>query len=193
MAKTLCKGKTNTGAACRAAAGKGGLCFFHANPESAKKLGQLGGRKNRRSIPVDLPITENMTLTDLSKLNGQAMRLLLAGELQAREATAFAQLCNSQLRVIQGVDLEARVAMLEAEITHEQAVACTDADEVAQEVEVDFDKIAHDAETNAAAQPAVEPTDGTNGGEAAPFSYPNPPNTKGCAWVEEEKGEQQKP
>jgi hypothetical protein len=45
-----CKGKTKTGAACRAPAGSGGLCFFHANPDSAKALGQIGGRKNRRSV-----------------------------------------------------------------------------------------------------------------------------------------------
>ena len=40
-----CKGKTKTGAACRAAAGSGGLCFFHANPDSVRTLGQLGGGK----------------------------------------------------------------------------------------------------------------------------------------------------
>ena len=44
-----CKGKTRTGAACRAPAGSGGLCFFHANPDSARALGQIGGRKNREN------------------------------------------------------------------------------------------------------------------------------------------------
>ena len=44
-----CKSKTRTGATCRAPAGPDGLCFFHANPDSAKALGQIGGRKNRRS------------------------------------------------------------------------------------------------------------------------------------------------
>ena len=52
-----CKGKTRTGAACRAPAGSGGLCFFHANPDSARTLGQIGGRKNRRSV-VDLQVPD---------------------------------------------------------------------------------------------------------------------------------------
>ena len=41
------------GAACRAPAGSGGLCFFHANPDSARTLGQIGGRENRRSAGVN--------------------------------------------------------------------------------------------------------------------------------------------
>ena len=77
-----CKGKTRTGAACRAPAGPGGLCFFHANPDSAKALGQIGGRKNRRSV-VDLEVPDNMTAADVCKVTGQAIRLLLSGELRA--------------------------------------------------------------------------------------------------------------
>jgi len=34
-----CAGKTKAGAECGAAAGPGDLCFFHANPDSAKTLG----------------------------------------------------------------------------------------------------------------------------------------------------------
>src|SRR6266705_4010336 len=109
----ICKGKTKTGAACRAPATSGGLCFFHANPDSAKTLGQIGGRRNRKFGGVDLEVPENMTATDLRNLMAQAIRLLLSGELQAREATALAQLCNSQHRFIGTADLENRVARLE--------------------------------------------------------------------------------
>jgi hypothetical protein len=113
-----CKGKTRTGAACRAPAGAGGLCFFHANPISAKTLGQIGGRKNRKSA-VDLEIPDNPSAADVWKATGQAMRLLLSGELGAREASAFAQLSNSLYRVIPTADLEIRVAMLERQIAEE--------------------------------------------------------------------------
>ena len=75
-----CKGKTRTGAACRAPAGSGGLCFFHANPDSARALGQIGGRKNRRSV-VDLQVPDNMTAADVRNVTAQAIRLLLSGEL----------------------------------------------------------------------------------------------------------------
>ena len=103
-----CKGKTRTGAACRAPAGSGGLCFFHANPDSARALGQIGGRKNRRSV-VDLQVPDNMTAADVRNVTVQAIRLLLSGNLHAREASALAQLCNSLYRIIPTADLEARV------------------------------------------------------------------------------------
>jgi hypothetical protein len=113
-----CKGKTKSGAACRAPAGSGGLCFFHANPDSARALGQIGGRKNRRSV-VDLDVPDNMTATDVRNVTAQAIRLLLSGDMHAREASALAQLCNSLYRVIPAADLEARVAMLEAQFIQE--------------------------------------------------------------------------
>jgi hypothetical protein len=72
-----CQGKTRTGTPCRAPAGPGGLCFFHANPDSARTLGQVGGRKNRRSA-VDLEVPENMTAADVCKVTGRAIHLLLA-------------------------------------------------------------------------------------------------------------------
>jgi hypothetical protein len=114
----ICKGKTKTDAACRAPASAGGLCYFHANPNRAKTLGQIGGRKNRRSA-VDLEVPDNMTAADLSKVTGEAMRLLLSGELGAREASAFAQLCNSLYRIIPAADLETRVATLERQIAED--------------------------------------------------------------------------
>jgi len=120
-----CKGKKKTGAACRAPAGAGGLCFFHANPNSAKTLGQIGGQKNRRS-PVDVEVPDNMTAADLCKLIGQAMRSLLSGEMGAREATALAQLCNSLYRVIPSANLEARVTMLEEQVAQEEGVTSPD-------------------------------------------------------------------
>ena len=113
-----CKGKTKSGAACRAPAGAGGLCFFHANPDSARALGQIGGRKNRRSV-VDLQVPDNMTAADVCKVIGQAIRLLLSGELRAREAGALTQLCNSLYRVFPAADLEARVTTLEEQLVQE--------------------------------------------------------------------------
>jgi hypothetical protein len=122
-----CKGKTRTGAACRAPAGSGGLCFFHANPNSAKALGQIGGRKNRRSL-VDLEVPDNMTAADVRNVTAQAIRLLLSGDLRAREASALAQLCNSIQRTIPTADLEARVTMLEEQVLQEESRTSSDRD-----------------------------------------------------------------
>ncbi len=124
-----CQGKTRTGAACRAPAGEGGLCFFHANPNSAKSLGQIGGRKNRRSV-VDLQVPDNMTAANVCKVAAQTIRLLLSGELKAREASAVAQLCNSLYRFIPTADLEARVVTLEDQVAQEERGAPPEADPI---------------------------------------------------------------
>src|ERR1700720_230552 len=110
-----CKGKTRTGVACRVPAWTGGMCVVHAHPDSAKALGQIGGRKTRRSV-VDMQVPDNMTAADVCKVIGQAIPLLLSGELRAREASALAQLCNSLYRVIPTAELEARVTMLEGQV-----------------------------------------------------------------------------
>lgn len=74
MAKMQCKGKTASGAACRAPAGPSGFCFFHANPDRAKTLGQLGGRGNRRSTGLDVQVPDNMNIGDVRDLEVQAIR-----------------------------------------------------------------------------------------------------------------------
>src|SRR5205085_1669428 len=91
------------------------LCFFHANPDTAKRLGQIGGRKNRRSV-VDLHVPDNMSVADLRNVTAQAIRSLLSGDMHAREASALAQLFNLLHRVIPTADLEARVVMLEEQL-----------------------------------------------------------------------------
>ena len=127
-----CKGKTKTGAPCRAPAGSGGLCFLHANPNAAQKLGRIGGLKNRR-LPVDLEVPDNPSAADIWKMNGQAMKLLLAGELGAREASAFSQLSNSMSRVIPIAELENRIAILEEQLTQDGQAAHDDAEGIASD------------------------------------------------------------
>lgn len=126
MPNKSCRAQTATGRACRAPAMEGGLCFLHANPESAKTLGQLGGQKNRRPPLVDLEIPEKMTLADLSRLNAHAMHLLVSDKLKPHAATALAQLSNAQVRVMQALELEARLKALEAQVAGEQSNARSD-------------------------------------------------------------------
>jgi hypothetical protein len=64
-----------------------------------------------------------MTAAGLGAMTGKAMRLLLSGELGAREASAFAQLCNSMCRIIPTIDLETRLATLERQIADEPHAA----------------------------------------------------------------------
>jgi hypothetical protein len=153
-----CQSKTRTGATCRAPAGSGGLCFFHANPDSARALGEIGGRKNRRSTGVDLQVPDNMTAADVCKVTGQAIRLLLSGELQAREASALAQLCNSLYRVIPTADLEARVATLEEQVAQEESGTPPDGDPTRSHTNGTEAAAGTDAQL-AAEQQTLRPTD----------------------------------
>jgi hypothetical protein len=126
MVKILCKAKTITGKACRAPAGAEGLCFFHAHPDRARSLGQIGGRKNRRTSMLDLQVPDNMNATDLRNVTAGAIRSLLSGELGTREATALAQLCNSLYRALPGADLEARLVKLEQQLAEQRGRAESD-------------------------------------------------------------------
>jgi hypothetical protein len=108
-----CSGRTKEGKPCRAAAGPGGLCYFHANPETAKRLGQIGGMKNRKFTGIDLQVPDNITATDLCKLEVQVVRGLLSGDIPAREATAVGQIFSLLHRHLPTADLEKRIALLE--------------------------------------------------------------------------------
>ncbi len=108
-----CSGKTKAGKPCRAAAGPGGLCYFHANPETAKRLGQIGGMKNRKFTGFDMQVPDDITATDLCKLELQVVRGLLSGDIPAREATAIGQIFSLLHRHLPTAELEKRIALLE--------------------------------------------------------------------------------
>ena len=116
MSRTSCRAMNKRGEPCRAAAGAGGLCHLHANPDFARKLGQQGGRKNRHFTGVDVDVPPNMTAGDLNVVGSRAISLVLSGQLQAREALAIAQLINSQARVIPLLSFENRFADLQHEM-----------------------------------------------------------------------------
>jgi hypothetical protein len=119
MAKIPCKGKTKAGAPCRAPAGPNGLCFFHAHPEQAHTLGQIGGKKNRSHLP-EPPAAGSLSAGDLRDTLGEAIRDVRSRKISPRTAGALAQLCNSAHRILQSADLEARLARLEQQLTEQE-------------------------------------------------------------------------
>jgi len=120
-----CSAATKAGSPCGAAAGPNGLCFFHANPAQAQKLGQLGGWKNRKRPPVDLQVPEDLTVAHLSRINAHAMQYLLSGDLEPRAAMALVQMSSLQLRILEGIEYDARLTLLENQIAGEQAGVLT--------------------------------------------------------------------
>jgi len=110
-----CNSKTKAGQPCRAPAGSGGLCFFHANPDKARVLGQVGGSKNRPQLPEPL-VAGSMSAADLRDILVEAIRDIRSKKITPRTAGALSQLCNSLHRVLQTADLEARLARLEEQL-----------------------------------------------------------------------------
>jgi hypothetical protein len=115
-----CNGKTKTGAPCRAPAGSEGLCFFHANPEQAHTLGQLGGRRNRSKLP-EPPPAGSLTAADLCDVVAEAIRDVRSKKMPPRVASALSQLANSAHRLLQTAALENRLAKLEQQLAEQES------------------------------------------------------------------------
>jgi hypothetical protein len=114
-----CTGKTKTGTPCRAPAGPDGLCYFHAHPEQAQVLGQVGGRKNRSRVleSADIPLEDAGAMRDLLS---KAIHDVIAGEISTRTAASISQLSNSLRPYLQSADLEARVTRLEQQLAERE-------------------------------------------------------------------------
>jgi len=117
-----CRANTRAGTPCRAPAGPEGLCFFHANPDKAHVLGQVGGRKNRHQLP-EPPSAGPLNAADLSNILAEAIRDVRSKKITPRAASAISQLCNSLHRVTPTAELEARVARLEHQLAEQQSTA----------------------------------------------------------------------
>ena len=110
-----CKGKTKEVRACQAAATKGGLCFFHANPNKASELGRIGGQKNRHTArDTSDPLPRLETAMAVRTTVARLIEDVYAGKLHPKIASGLAPLLNLQLRAIESSDLERRLTKLEA-------------------------------------------------------------------------------
>ena len=122
-----CTGKTNAGAPCRAPAGSGGLCFFHANPGKAHALGKIGGLKNRSHL-TESAVVSPATGVDVCKILEEAIRDVRAKRISPRTGSALAQLCNSLSRVLPVAGLEARLAKLEQQLAEQASLTSAHTD-----------------------------------------------------------------
>jgi hypothetical protein len=117
MPKSLhssCSALAKTGKPCRAAATAGGLCFFHANPKKASELGRIGGRRKRFSASEDVePLPKLETATAVRDAVGRLIADVHSGKINPRIAANLAPLLNLQLRAIEIMDLEQRLARVE--------------------------------------------------------------------------------
>jgi hypothetical protein len=127
MANNLCQGKTISGTACRAPAGASGLCFFHANPDKTRALGQIGGQKNRSQVAEPIAVG-SLTATGMLDVLAKAMEGVLSNTMAARNAAAIAQLCKSARLMLPMADREARLFRLEQRLAEQEHDTSVDTD-----------------------------------------------------------------
>jgi len=120
-----CGGKTKAGAPCRAPAGPDGFCFFHAHPDLAHALGQIGGRKNRTQIRKS-SVLEPLSGMSLRDILSEAIREVGSRKMTPRNAGALAQLSNSVHRVLPTADLERRLARIEQQLAEQHCQESAD-------------------------------------------------------------------
>ena len=109
-----CKAIAKNGKPCRAAATKGGLCFFHANPDKVPELGRIGGRSKHSytsEAATPLPTLENAEA--VRNTVGRLIAEVYAGKLHTKIASGLAPLLSLQLRLIETTNLERRLTKLE--------------------------------------------------------------------------------
>ena len=111
---TRCKARTEIGKPCRAFATESGLCFFHGNPNKARELGRIGGRKNRHVVAEGAdPLPALESALAVRQTGARVIEDVISGRLSPRIASGLAALLSLQLRAIETTDLERRLAKLE--------------------------------------------------------------------------------
>lgn len=114
MRKTSsCSAKRKDGRPCRAAATEGGLCYFHANPNKASELGQLGGRKNRRRMIEMNPLPALESAEAIRATLERVISEAYSGQLPARTAAILGPLLNGLQRAIESTEYEQRLKQME--------------------------------------------------------------------------------
>jgi len=109
-----CKGRAKSGKRCGAAATAGGLCFFHANPKQAAELGRIGGRSKRHAAVENLdPLPTLDNALAVRDLGARLIAEVYAGRIHPRIAAALVPILSLQLRAIDTVNLDRRLARVE--------------------------------------------------------------------------------
>jgi len=115
VSRRFCRGTRKDGKPCQAPPTASGFCYFHENPDQVRILGRKGGRKNGYPV-TDITVPDHATAAALGGVLDQTLRELLAGRLDARVATAVAQVVNTRRRLSDTIDHEARIAELEKKL-----------------------------------------------------------------------------
>jgi hypothetical protein len=118
MASAKCAKRNRSGKPCGAPAGASGVCAIHANPDRARELGVLGGRRNRH-VPAIGPVVQFAPPKDAAAVRdvlGLVMRDVHSGALDTKVATCVVYASTALLKSVEASDLESRISKLEESI-----------------------------------------------------------------------------
>jgi hypothetical protein len=108
----LCQTTRSDGAPCGAPSGKRGLCFWH-DPERREEM--LAASRNgggRKALP--LPVGRPLKGEEAQGLLASVLAAPLEGALDPNTARAAAYILQVERKIAEGVELERRIAGLEA-------------------------------------------------------------------------------
>jgi len=119
-----CTGTTKAGRRCRAAALKDSdLCFFHADPVEAARLGRIGGRKNRRALEENSnPLPELKSLRDVQNLFARLAIEVYSGKKDPKIAMAVKAALSGYLQVFENLETHDQITELQNQIDRLNAI-----------------------------------------------------------------------
>jgi hypothetical protein len=112
-----CKATSKAGTPCKARPVVGtDFCHFHSAPDKAQELGRKGGNTFAALRALEAADYHFTTPQDVAACLGDTVNATLTGRLDHRIANAVSGLCGQLVRALEGGDIEARLAALEAKL-----------------------------------------------------------------------------
>lgn len=120
-----CKQIKADGTRCRAHALTGSeYCFAHdpSRVEERQAARQAGGRVGKTKVlPPDTPDVPLSSATEVVALLGQTINQVRRGDVDPKVANTVGYLSGVLIRALEAGDIEQRLAVLEAIVTHQEA------------------------------------------------------------------------
>jgi hypothetical protein len=107
-----CQTTRSDGAPCGAPPGKHGLCFWHDPEQREEMLAASRNGGGRKALP--LPVGRPLKGEEAQGLLASVLAALLEGALDPNTARAAAYILQVERKIAEGVELERRIAALEA-------------------------------------------------------------------------------
>jgi hypothetical protein len=113
--KPQCKALTKAGLPCLAAPMASGLCFFHTYPNKASELGQVGGRKNRKTNQIENKLSALAFDSPNDRLEN-LYQAVLNGRIHHQRASVLIRITHEQILARETTARDEEIARLRREL-----------------------------------------------------------------------------